>query len=184
MKRIEHSDHVSSSVTYVQPVVLFPDVLFSLQHSMNTRLRWRLNKDLYRGCQCSGSSVTELGSMMVAVDWRPAVEHLMLMSSVVLAYVAGIAAPAKPSTAKIHFHLPFQGHPSQKIQATVQGTIGQKSHKQSSQPAIHGNDVWNSTQAKLIAALMKLDQVEREMAEMNDDKEGSFKHPMLSLQAF
>jgi hypothetical protein len=49
---------------------------------------------------------------------------------------------------------------------------------------MHRNVVWTATQAKITAALMKLDQVEREMAEMNDDKEGSFKHPMLSLQAF
>jgi hypothetical protein len=48
---------------------------------------------------------------------------------------------------------------------------------------MHGNVVWTATQAKIIAALMKLDQVEREMAEVNDDKEGPFKHPMLSLQA-
>ncbi len=54
----------------------------------------------------------------------------------------------------------------------------------SSQPGMHRNVVWTATQAKITAALMKLDQVEREMAEMNDDKEGSFKHPMLSLQAF
>ncbi len=54
----------------------------------------------------------------------------------------------------------------------------------SSQPGMHRNVVWTATQAKIIAALMKLDQVEREMAEVNDDKEGPFKHRMLSLQAF
>jgi hypothetical protein len=48
---------------------------------------------------------------------------------------------------------------------------------------MHGNVVWTTTHAKIIACLMKLEQVEREMAEVNDDNEGLFKHPMLNLQA-
>jgi hypothetical protein len=47
---------------------------------------------------------------------------------------------------------------------------------------MHGNVVWTTTHAKIIVALMKLDQVEKEMAEVNDDKERPLKHPMLSVR--
>jgi hypothetical protein len=48
---------------------------------------------------------------------------------------------------------------------------------------MHTNVFWTTTHAKIIATLMKVDQVEREMAEVNDYKERPFKYPILTLQA-
>jgi hypothetical protein len=38
-----------------------------------------------------------LGNITLVTEWRPAVEQLMLITSIALAYIAGIATPGRPA---------------------------------------------------------------------------------------
>ena len=60
-----------------------------------------------RGFECFGSSVADMGSVALAMEWRPAAEQLMLVTSVALAYLAGIVTPNKPSAIKRSVDVPL-----------------------------------------------------------------------------
>jgi hypothetical protein len=69
--------------------------------TLETRGRYRRRSQ--RGFECFGSSVADVGSVSLAMEWRPAVEQLMLVTSIALAYLAGIVTPAKSTPIKRSF---------------------------------------------------------------------------------
>ena len=73
--------------------------------SLEARGRYRRRSK--RGCECFGSSVADVGSAALAMEWRPAAEQLMLVTSVALAYVAGIVTPKKPASIKRPVDVPL-----------------------------------------------------------------------------
>jgi len=47
-----------------------------------------------------------VGSVALAMEWRPAVDQVMLVTSVALAYLAGIVTPKKPTSLKRPLDVP------------------------------------------------------------------------------
>lgn len=60
-----------------------------------------------RGVECFGTSVADVGSAALAMEWRPAVDQVMLVISVALAYVAGIATPTNPNSPRKPVNVPL-----------------------------------------------------------------------------
>lgn len=48
-----------------------------------------------------------MGSVALAMEWRPAVDQVMLVTSVALAYLAGIVTPKKPVSVKRPVDVPL-----------------------------------------------------------------------------
>lgn len=57
--------------------------------------------------ECFSTSVADVGSAALAMEWRPAVDQVMLVISVALAYVAGIATPTTSTSSRKPVDVPL-----------------------------------------------------------------------------
>ncbi|KAG0598296.1 hypothetical protein M758_12G062200 [Ceratodon purpureus] len=149
--------------------------------SLEARGRYRRRSK--RGCECFGSSVADVGSAALAMEWRPAVEQLMLVTSVALAYVAGIVTPKKPAPIKrsVDVPLPQTGSFLDEGEASAQ-QFEREPESIDLGTEVHEGDPWGTAQAKLGAALSRLSRMKNDVA-FNEFKDRAVRNPVLSLQA-
>lgn len=95
-------------------------------------------------CKCS-NSFGELGSAAI-LEWKPALDNLLLVSSIALAYIAGIITPATPAPS-----VPIKGPTCSGVEEfqalpNVQG-------ERVEETPLWKEDIWNGARSKLIKSI-------------------------------
>lgn len=126
----------------------------------------------FSGFQCCGG-VADIGRVM-ALEWQPAVDELLLATSVALAYMAGIITPRSRDSQKKKNETVYQDDSS------TNNSLLSWLVKEESQSDV--DDVWRIVQQKLIVALDAVEDDSSYGTVVLEGKNSEIRH-MLSLQA-
>lgn len=126
----------------------------------------------FSGFQCRGG-IADLGSVM-ALEWKPAVDELLMATTVALAYMAGIITPRSPNSRKKKNETVYQDDSS------TDNTLLSWLVKEESQSNV--DDVWSTVQQKLTVALDAVEDDSSYGTAFLEGKNSEIRH-MLSLQA-
>lgn len=95
-------------------------------------------------CKCS-NSFGELGSAAI-LEWKPALDNLLLVSSIALAYIAGIITPATPAPSVPLKDSTCSGVEEFQALPNVQG-------ERVEEAPLWKEDIWNGARSKLIKSI-------------------------------
>uniref|UniRef100_A0A7I4CT95 Uncharacterized protein n=2 Tax=Physcomitrium patens TaxID=3218 RepID=A0A7I4CT95_PHYPA len=118
-----------------------------------------------------------------AVEWQPAVEQLMFVTSVALVYLAGIVTPRKTALIErtVDVSLPRTG-PSLDEGAAVSQQFKREYEFEESESEVQERDSWGKVQAKFGAALTRLARKEKDVGSF-ESRDRAVRNPVLNLQA-